>query len=63
MPVDCIFKGKQTSFQDEWQGKLIVSGACASAQFANDFLAAGAEALVAPISEIPWSHVQLLSCF
>lgn len=44
---------------EEFQGKLIVSGACSSAQFANDFLAAGARAVVAPVAEIPWSEIGL----
>jgi hypothetical protein len=44
---------------EEFQGKLIVSGACASAQFADDFLAAGADAVVAPLTEISWSKLGL----
>ena len=38
----------------ELEGKLVVSGACSSARFAADFLSAGAKAVVAPLSDIPW---------
>ena len=44
---------------EEFRGTLVVSGACASAQFANDFLAAGARAVVAPLVEIPWLKLGL----
>lgn len=38
-------------------GKLIVSGACQSAHLADEFIAAGARAVVAPSIEIPWMNL------
>lgn len=54
-----LLAGSEIRLIKEFQGKLIVSGACASAQFANDFLAAGADAIVAPLTEISWSKIGL----
>lgn len=39
------------------QGQLVVSGACQSAHMADDFLAAGAGAVVAPRDEVPWANL------
>lgn len=38
-------------------GQLVVSGACQSAHLADDFLAVGASAVVAPLVEVPWAHL------
>lgn len=38
-------------------GQLVVSGACQSAHMADDFLAAGASAVVAPGEEVPWANL------
>ena len=38
-------------------GQLVVSGACQSAHLADDFLAAGAAAVVAPSVEVPWANL------
>lgn len=38
-------------------GRLVVSGACQSAHMADDFLAAGACAVVAPRDEVPWANL------
>lgn len=54
-----LLTGNAIRSTEEFQGKLVVSGACASAQFANDFLAAGACAVVAPLTEIPWLDIGL----
>lgn len=54
-----LLSGSTIRLMEGFQGKLIVSGACSSAQFANDFLAAGARAVVAPLAEIPWSEIGL----
>jgi len=58
IPLD-LLTGSEIRLIRELQGKLIVSGACTSAQFANDFLAAGAHAVVAPLTEISWSKIGL----
>jgi len=39
------------------RGQLVVSGACQSAHLADDFLAAGASAVVAPTVEVPWANL------
>lgn len=39
------------------RGQLVVSGACQSAHMADDFLAAGASAVVAPTVEVPWANL------
>jgi hypothetical protein len=41
----------------EFHNKLVVSGACSSAWLANDFLCAGATAVVAPEAAIPWKNL------
>jgi hypothetical protein len=38
-------------------GRLVVSGACSSARLAEDFLAAGATAFVAPLTDVPWARI------
>lgn len=38
-------------------GKLIVSGACQSAHLSDEFIAAGARAVVAPSIEVPWMNL------
>lgn len=38
-------------------GKLIVSGACQSAHLADEFIAAGARAVVAPSIDVPWMNL------
>jgi hypothetical protein len=58
MPLSFL-TGSQIRLMQELQGKLIVSGACASAQFADDFLAAGAKAVVAPLTDVLWSKIGL----
>ena len=40
-------------------GRLVVSGGCSSAQFASDFLMAGATAFVAPLADVPWTRIGL----
>ena len=39
------------------EGRLVVSGACLSGGLARAFLAAGANAYVAPRQEIPWANL------
>lgn len=48
-----------------WNPKLVVSGACRSAELAPDFLKVGASAVVAPATEVPWSRIGLFfrSCY
>lgn len=41
----------------EWQGKLIVSGACSSATLAPYFLDAGATGIIAPTVPIDWPNL------
>lgn len=41
----------------EWQGKLVVSGACNSSHLAKFFLEAGAKAIVAPEVPISWLNL------
>lgn len=45
--------------RERWHlnGQLVVSGACQSAHMADDFLAAGARAVVAPSVEVAWAHL------
>ena len=42
-----------------FQGRLIASGACESAQLADDFKFAGAKAVVAPSAPVPWARIGL----
>lgn len=58
VPIDFLTSSEIRSIK-EFQGKLIVSGACESAQFADDFLAVSSEAVVAPLTEIPWAKMGL----
>ncbi|MEQ8961550.1 MAG: CHAT domain-containing protein [Coleofasciculus sp. C2-GNP5-27] len=51
------------SLMREWQGKVVVSGVCRSAQLADSFLAAGAAAVIAPQSPIPWTNLGLFFSF
>jgi len=45
-------------------GKLIVSGACQSAHLADEFMAAGARAVVAPSIDVPWMNLgAFFKCF
>lgn len=45
-------------------GKLIVSGACQSAHLADEFIAAGARAVIAPSIDVPWMNLgAFFKCF
>jgi CHAT domain len=41
----------------DWNGKLVVSGACQSSHIAQDFVTAGARGVVAPATSIPWDYL------
>jgi CHAT domain-containing protein len=41
----------------EWQGRVVVSGACSSAQLSRFFLEAGATGVIAPSTPIPWLNL------
>ncbi len=41
----------------EWQGKVVVSGACSSAQLAGFFLEAGVTSVIAPSNPISWLNL------
>ena len=58
VPIDFLSSSEIRAIE-EFKGKLIVSGACESAQFADDFLAVSSEAVVAPLTEIPWAKMGL----
>jgi CHAT domain-containing protein len=56
VPEDVLtsFDIKTTS---EWQGKVVVSGACSSAPLARFFLQAGATSVIAPSTPISWLNL------
>ena len=54
-----ILTGDDIRSIEELKGKVVVSGACSSAKFADDFLAAGADAFVAPLVDVSWEKIGL----
>jgi hypothetical protein len=52
-----IMTGPDILKMKEWQGKVIVSGACNSSHLARFFLDAGAKAIVAPEVPISWLNL------
>jgi hypothetical protein len=52
-----VLTGPEIRAMEGFRDKLVVSGACSSAWLADDFLAAGATAFVAPQIEIPWKNL------
>ena len=55
-----VLTGAEIRRMREFRNRLVVSGACGSAGLAEDFLAAGAAAFVAPDVEIPWKDLGIL---
>jgi CHAT domain len=55
-----VLTGSEIRGMKEFRDRLIVSGACGSAELAKDFLAVGATAFVAPDLEIPWKNLGML---
>jgi hypothetical protein len=58
-PTD-VLTGAQIRGMTGFRHRLVVSGACGSAFLAEDFLAAGATAFVAPDIEIPWRDLGIV---
>ncbi|HBE20027.1 MAG TPA: hypothetical protein DEG17_21300 [Cyanobacteria bacterium UBA11149] len=56
IPED-ILSNIDIKLMNGWRDKLIVSGACYSAQLADSFLEAGAMAVIAPKTAIPWTNL------
>lgn len=52
-----ILTCSEITLMKEWQGKIIVSGACYSSTIANAFLEAGASCIIAPRTAIPWKNL------
>ena len=42
---------------NQWQGKLVVSGACNSSKLASSFLASGVKGFIAPSKPVPWANL------
>jgi hypothetical protein len=59
VPAD-VLTGAEIRGMREFRNRRIVSGACDSAGLADDFLAAGATACVAPDFQIPWKNLGIL---
>jgi CHAT domain-containing protein len=61
VPED-VLTGPDIRRMAEWQGKLVVSGACSTARLAHFFLGAGATAVVAPEQPVPWPNLGQFFC-
>ena len=55
-PVDRLTP-RAIASMTEWRGKMVVSGACASAALVPAWLEAGTTVVVAPEREIPWPRL------
>jgi hypothetical protein len=52
-----LLTGPQIRAMSGFRNRLIVSGACGSGGLADDFLSAGADALLAPDLAVPWRNL------